>query len=273
MKCFSLTLGWYTRYYDKKVVPLLRRMVKLEELALQLSVMRTESTYIDGNQLYDDVLCYMPRLKKFIFNIHTYIVNHHIRTDLPSNDAIRNSFIKRGFQSVDSYADDKLIDNTGNCHVYSLPYPFRDFLFMSSCFQGGKFDQVRKLLMFDRRPFEHKLFKIISQDFPYLQKLTILNLKPQENEQDHSSSLITFNHLFKLILVSVHQDYVMQFLSDRKTHLPCLTHLEVEYTKLAIATNYFTCDATRLNCSRIRSLIICDLFVRPPNFDSYFPSL
>ena len=38
---------------------------------------------------------------------------------------------------------------------------------MTSTFQGGKFDQVRKLTMFDRRPFEHRLFQIIAQDLPF----------------------------------------------------------------------------------------------------------
>jgi hypothetical protein len=235
--------------------------------------MRTESTYIDGNQLYDEVLKYMPRLNKFVFSIHTHIINDDIRIDLPSNDDIRNSFIKRGFQSIDICADDKLINNTGNCHVYSLPYQFHDFLFMNSCFQGGKFDKVRFLSMFDERSFEHELFKIISQDFPFLQQLHICNDQPQKNEQHHSSTLITFNHLFELNLFSVHNDYVIQFLSDRNTRLPCLTNLIIGYKLLITVTKNFTNDSTRLNCSKIKSLITHELIVRPEKFDSYFPSL
>jgi hypothetical protein len=248
-------------------------MLNLEELTLQIPVKRTESTYIDGNQLYDEVLNYIPRLNKFTFNIHTHIINRRIRIDLPSNDNIRSSFIKRGFQSIDTCADDRLMNNRGNCHIYSLPYLFRDFLFMSSCFQGGKFDKVRILSMIDRRPFERKLFQIVSQDFPFLQKLTVVNYEPPSSEQHHSSTLITFNHLFKLNLIHVHKDYVTQFLDDRNTRVPCLTDLLIEYETLATVTNYFTNDATRLNCAQIKSLIIYDLFVRPQNFDSYFPSL
>jgi hypothetical protein len=248
-------------------------MLNLEELTLFLSVMRTESTYIDGNQLYDEVLNYMPRLNKFIFSIHTHIINNHIRIDLPSNNDIRNSFIKRGYQQIDACADDKLTENRGNCHVYSLPYQFHDFLFMGSCFQGGRFDKVRILLMYDIRSFEHELFKIISHNFPFLQKLTILNFEPQQNKQQHSSTFITFNHLFKLNLSNAHTDYVIQFLSDRNTHLPSLTNLEIEYEKLATVTNNFTNNATRLNCAKIKSLVIDGTFVRPQNFHSYFPSL
>ncbi|CAF3001264.1 unnamed protein product [Rotaria sp. Silwood2] len=117
-------------------------MLNLEELALQLSVIRFESTYIGGNQLYDEVLNYMPRLNKFIFNMYTNIINSCIGIDLPSTNDVRNSFINRGFQSIDTCADERLINNIGNCHFYSLSYQFSELLFMSSCFQGGKFDKV-----------------------------------------------------------------------------------------------------------------------------------
>ncbi|CAF4129116.1 unnamed protein product [Rotaria sordida] len=273
LKCFALTTNWRTYYYDEQVVPLLRRMLNLEELTLHLSVIKNQSTYIDGNQLYDDFLNYMSQLNKFIFNIHTHIVNNSININLPSNDDIRKSFIKRGFYSIDIYADDKLINNRGNCHVYSLPYQFNEFLYMSSCFQGGKFDKVRMLFMRDERPFQYKLFQIISQDFPFLQKLTIFNLQSQENEQHHSSILIIFNHLLTLDLSNAHNDYVIQFLSERITCLRCLSHLIIKYETLTTVTNYFTNDSTRFNCSKIKSLGICGPFVRSQNFNSYFPFL
>ncbi|CAF1457214.1 unnamed protein product [Rotaria sordida] len=273
LKCFSLATDWRTFYYDNQVVPLLRRMLNIEELTLFLSVLRPTCTYIDGNQLYDEVLNYMPRLNKFIFSIHTCIINYDIGIDRPSNDDIRNSFISRGIQSFDTCFDDKFMNNRGNCHVYSLPYQFNDFLYMGSCFQGGRFDKVRLLSMQDERPFEHKLFQIISQDFPFLQQLTICNDISQENEQHHSSTLITFNHLLTLDILSVHDDYVIQFLSDKITRLPCLTNLLIKYKKLTRITNYFTNDTARLNCAKIKSLITFELLVPPQNFHSYFPSL
>ncbi|CAF2395648.1 unnamed protein product [Rotaria sp. Silwood2] len=275
LKYFSLRADKHTYFYDEQIVPLLRRMLNLEELTLQLSVvrLRMEPTYINGHQLYDEVLNYMPRLHKFIFCIHTQIYDIGLELDLPSSDEIRKSFIKRRFQSMDACAHDKFINDMAHCHVYSIPYPFNDFLFMSSCFQGGKFDKVRLLSMFDERPFEHKLFKIISQDFPFLQLLIIYNLEPQENDQHDSSTLITFNHLLRLNLNKAHKDYVIQFLSDRNTHLSCLMHLIIKYQTLATVTNNFTNDATRLNCAKVKILKTHDLFVRPQNFHSYFPSL
>ncbi|CAF4411272.1 unnamed protein product, partial [Rotaria sp. Silwood2] len=64
LQYFSLKTNWYTYGYDTQVVPLLNRMLNLEELTLYISVVRTESTYIDGNQLYDEVLNNMSQLKK-----------------------------------------------------------------------------------------------------------------------------------------------------------------------------------------------------------------
>ncbi|CAF1446736.1 unnamed protein product [Adineta steineri] len=275
LKCFSLSTNRYTFDYDTQVVPLLRRMLNLEELTLFISVIRIKSAYIDGNQLYDKVLNYMPRLNKFIFSIHTKVSNEFSKKqiDLPSNDDIRNSFTKRGIQSIDIFADDKLIKNRGNCHVYSLPYQFNDFLFMNSSFQGGRFDKVRSLSMDDIRPFEYELFQIISQDFPFLRKLSILNNIPEKNKQYHSSTLITFNHLFELDIYCVHNDYVIQFLSDKHTRLPCLTNLIVQYEKLLTVSNNFTNDAARLNSSKIKSLVTYRLFAGSQDYYSYFPSL
>jgi len=127
--------------------------------------------------------------------------------------------------------------------------------------------------MHDIRPFEHELFQIISQDFPFLRTLIILNDIPQKNKQHHSSTLITFNHLFKLNIFCVHSDYVIQFLSDKNTRLPCLTNLTVEYETLLTVTNNFTNDAMRLNCSKVESLVTYELFAGSQNYHSYFPSL
>ncbi|CAF3221267.1 unnamed protein product [Rotaria sp. Silwood2] len=275
LKCFSLVTDLYTWFYDEEVVPLLSRMLNLEELTLFISVIRSDTPYIDGNQLYDKVLNYMPRLNKFIFSIRTRIMNDYCNAiiSLPSNSDIRNSFIKRGIHSIDTYADDQLINNRGNCHVYSLPYEFQEFLFMSNCFQGGNFDKVRLLSMDDIRPFEHELFKIIAQDFPFLQQLSIYNDKAQKNKQHYSSTLITFNHLFKLNLFCAHHDYIIQFLSENNTCLPYLTNLIIIYERLRIITHDFTNDMTRRNCTKIKSLVTCQPLVGTQNFYSYFPSL
>jgi len=109
LKYFSLTTFNRVYEYDDIIVPLLRRMINLEKLKLYLSILRFNSTYVDGIQLYDEILIYMPRLKKFYFYIEVSVYNKDIRIDLLSNEDIQNSFIRRGYGPIDSYIQPILI--------------------------------------------------------------------------------------------------------------------------------------------------------------------
>ncbi|CAF1626699.1 unnamed protein product [Rotaria sp. Silwood1] len=270
LKCFSLISYFQTYAYDKRIVPLLRRMLNLEELTLLISATRIKLPYIDGNHLYNDFLVKMPRLNKFTFSINTLIDDKDVKIDLPSNDDIQNSFIKIGYQHVDSYANVMKIG--GRCHAYSLPYQFDTFLHLTNSFRHGNFYKVRWLVMSDSHSFEHEFFKIISQDFPFLQRLTVYNLEPQKNKQ-HSSTLITFAQVYELNLAFAHIDYVEEFLFETNIRLPRLIFLGIKYESLAMVTNNFTNDAARFTCSRLQYIIIPEPFVRPENFHSYFPLL
>ena len=247
-------------------------MSNIEELTLFLSVQRNESTYIVGTQLYNDFLVDMSRLKKFTFSIHTQIINKYIDIDLPSNKDILNSFVNIGYRHMDLYADDKLTNSTGYCNVYSLPYHFENFMFMTSRFQGGMFNTVRFLAMKDVRPFENDLFKIISQGFPSLQNLLIINQNSQKNKE-HLSTFITFPHLYQLDLLMAHIDYAELFFFDKNISLPRLTDLDIEYDTLATITEGFTNDVARRTCAQIKTLRITEPIVRPEHFLSYFSSL
>ncbi len=261
-----------TYVYDKQIVPLLCRMLNLEELTLFLKVIRTQLPYIDGTHLFNDILINMPLLNKFTFSINTHVLDGDVKIYLPTNNDIQNSFIKIGYKQVDSYVDVNLSKIGGKCHVYSLPYEFDTFFGLTNSFRRGNFDKVRCFVMHDIHPFEHEYFKIISQDFPFLQKLTVIDSEPQKNKQ-HSSTLITFAQLNELYLMDVHIDYVEQFLFETNTRLPRLNYLTINYEPLAIVTNNFMNDAARSNCSQLRNIYICEPFVRPENFHSYFTSL
>jgi len=247
-------------------------MINLEELVLFLSVIRRDSTYIDGTQLHNEILINMPRLNKFTFSINTGVLNEHISIDLPSYEDIQHSFIEKGYTQVDSYVHTISMKTEGRCHVYSLPYQFKDFLYLNNSFQGGMFDKVQSMAMYDTRPFEHKFFKLVSEDFPCLKNLYICNDKPQK-DKENSSTLITFAHLTLLNLDMAHVDYAEQFLFEKKTHLPRLLNLGIGYELLAMVTNNFTNDETRVHCAKLKSLEIDEPFVRPENFYQYFPLL
>ncbi|CAM4813518.1 unnamed protein product [Rotaria magnacalcarata] len=285
LKNFSLRSFPRTYFYDDLIIPLLRRMINLEELILNLSIIRVDSNYIDSLQLYDDILIYMPRLNKFIFSIDTSVVEKNIKIALSSNEDIQRSFIRREYGPVGSHVDIFSRENgcrghmyslpyefKSRCHIYSLPYQFKNYSYLNNDFQGGVFDNVQYLMMTDFRPFERNFFKIISQSFPLLQHLYIFNDEPQKDKQQ-STTFITFSHLIYLYLDCAHVDYAEQFLSDKQCHLPCLLNLSISYESLAMATNNFTNDATRLTSSKLTSLRLKGPFVTPENFHLYFPSL
>ncbi|CAF4623571.1 unnamed protein product [Rotaria sp. Silwood2] len=261
----------YASHYDDQIIPLLRRMINLKELTLFLAVLKRYSTYIDGIQLHDQILIYMPQLNKFTFSINTIVVNRKIKIDLASNEDIQHSFIGKEYRQVGSYVHTRSEDNVGTSHVYSLPYQFQYFLHLNNSFQGDMFDTVRSLTMTDGRPFEHDLFILISKCFPLLQQLYVINYQPQINKQ-HSSVLITFPHLILLNLVEAHVDYGEQLLCDKNTHLPSLLDLCIEYKSLTIITNNFTNNRIRRNCAKIKKLYV-EKFLRPKNFHQYFPLL
>jgi hypothetical protein len=243
-------------------------MINLEELKLYLRIRRLDSTYIDGVQLYDQILIYMPRLNKFIFSIDTKINNENIIFELQLNEDIQRSFIGRGYQQVASYVYTESVNTEGRCHIYSLPYEF-EYFNVDNSFQGGMFDKVRYLTMDDTIPFEHKFFQLISQHFPFLECLSILNSDPQEDKQ-HSPTLISFPRLTLLDLKWADVDYAEQFLLKKNAHLPRLLNLCIKYESLAKITNNFTDDTTHFNFNKLKNLDLCGPFARPENFYQYF---
>ncbi len=97
------------------------------------------------------------------------------------------------------------------------------------------FHKVRYLTMDDdSTAFEHKLFQLISQDFPFVECLNIFNGYPQ-NDKQHSSILITFPYLTFLNLK--HADNAELFLLKTNRHLPSLLHLSMKYKSLFNSNN------------------------------------
>ncbi|CAF2699707.1 unnamed protein product [Rotaria sp. Silwood2] len=271
LKYFSLTALNRVQDYDDLIVPLLRRMINLEELKLYLSVDRSYSNYIDGIQLYDQFLIYMTQLKNFTFYIKTEISFMDIKFELQSNEEIQHSFIGRGYPLVASYVNSNPFALDGACYIYSLPYDFEYFK-VDNSFQGGTFYKVRQLTMVERIPFEDRLFQLISQDFPFLEILHVCNSWPQEGNQ-HSLTLITFPHLKFLDVKYAHANYVARFLLKKSMHLPRLSNLSIEYKLLMLIINNFTNDPTYFNFDKLKSLDVGQSFVRPKNFYQYFPLL
>ncbi|CAF3945227.1 unnamed protein product [Rotaria sp. Silwood2] len=213
LKCFSLKSYCRTFYYDSQIVPLLRRMLNLEELTLLLAVIRINLTDIDDIHLYDEILIHMPRLNKLMFSITNVMYNIQEKIDLPPNENIQHGFLERAIYQVGSYITKNSSKIRNECYTYSSLYPVDVFVYMTSSFSGGKFDAQRK--------------------------------------KRYLLPFITFSHIVKLHLDLRHIDYVEQFLYERNAHLPRLLSLQIQYEILSILTNNFTNDSARVNCAKI----------------------
>ncbi|CAM4820753.1 unnamed protein product [Rotaria magnacalcarata] len=272
LKCFSLISTTRTNAYDTQIVPLLHHMSQLEKLTLSL-VAKDRNSFIDGTQLHNDILYKMAHLHTFIFDITTRNVIFS-QVILPFSDDVRRTFIERGYHT-DCYID-YYSEGINLCHVYSLPFTMKRMYNVTNSFPGGLFMNVRKLSLSDLFiPFEHDFFVKISQAFPLVSQLALLNMWKQQKKltDEQTCSIIEYSHLVQLSLISAHTDYVKQFLFNSKSHLPCLDTLDVKYQDLITVTDNFTTDAARDNCAKLKNIIFdATPFVYSENFYRYFPS-
>ena len=212
LKCFSLTVLEVTDCFDSLIVPLLCRMINLQELQLYVFVKRFDSIFIDGIQLYDDFLIYLSQLSKFTFSIRTRVYNLSNEITLQTNEDIQRSFIGRYNEQVASYVQTDLMNTQGQCHIYTVPYEFEYFYDLDNYFQRGMFRKVRYLTMRDVfHAFEDQFFQLISEEFLLLECLHVSNPYPIEVRQS-VFNLITFPHLTLLDLKRAHVTYTELFL-------------------------------------------------------------
>ncbi|CAF3298665.1 unnamed protein product [Rotaria sp. Silwood2] len=277
MKCFSLTCRCRNNEYDIKILPLLRRMSNLEELTLNI-INSKRNTFVDGTQINNEILVHMPRLYKFIFHINTEIKLNDLVHYL-SNDDIQRTFANIGYEQVCCIVNYLNID-IAICHVFSLPFVFDYLEYIGNTFPPIVFSHVVSLTVYDTVPFEQEFFIRIARFFPFLKELRVINFESQlhiSNELNFRDnilhSIVQYPHLISLILMTVHIDYVEQFLNETKTHLPRLTTLTVDYDQLTIVTKNFTRNITRLNCTKIKELTIEESRVHSKDFYVYFPLL
>ncbi|CAF1357858.1 unnamed protein product [Adineta steineri] len=272
LKYLSLISPEYTDQHITQIFPFIRRMINLEELKLYLLIKVSDLNYVDGIQLYNELLCHMNKLNNLTFNIQTCVLRYN-DINLSSNEDIQCSFIGKGiYPQVNSYIS-IYSHIESKCHIYSLPYQFEYLLEINNSFPGGMFHTVRYLVIKDIFPLKHKFLQIISHDIPFIEILHIRNDQPQEDKQNSSTELITFHHLKLLDLQSAHTDYTEQFLLKKITYLPRLLNLYIKYESLTIITNNFTIDTTYFNFSRVKDLDLDQSFLDSNNRRKYFPLL
>ena len=197
---------------------------------------------------------------------------------IPSNADVQRSFEENGLGPVESFVECYPVHDRGYYQVYSLPFGFDLFQYVSSGYnRRHDFSRVTKLMIYGYASFEHEHFMNIAEDFPRLVELGICNSSPQKLKNQQRTidvvPVITFPRLKQLILRSSHIDFLEQFLVDRITRLPFLQHLEVCFDDLLTITDNFTNDASRLNCSQVNRFMSYESVARPASFFAYFPRL
>ncbi|CAM4801113.1 unnamed protein product [Rotaria magnacalcarata] len=222
LKYFSLYSNVETSAYDELLVLLLNRMFNLEELSLHVKIC-DKNTFVDGNDLKKNILNNMSRLQKLQFYIRstTGVLN---RINIPSNEDIQYTFKDFHNNHIISYVDYFTDTQRGQCHIYSYPYTLNEYYKITNNFPGGLYKCVTKISLYDERPFEYEFFLRIAQSFPYLKKLIIENMKPQNGKQKSDDNqnlpIIEYPHLITLDLTKSHLDYIELFLFDTKIRLP-----------------------------------------------------
>lgn len=243
-------------------------MSNLEQLFLDIPMHRSFShqSFIDGNNLKNEMINHMPKLSQFVFSIHSNIDHDDNLAHIPSNDDVQRTFQDQTISYIHYFPKQKI----SQCHIYSYPYQMNSFHRLTNSFPGGLFPSVHKLSLFDEYPFEHEFFIRISQSFPYLRTLIIHNESPQNHKQ-HRSSLVKYPYLAILSVYCAHEDYVEEFLDEHRTCLSNDVKLSVSYGMLRKVTNNFTRASTRINCKKISFLYDIHKDNVPDHFYLYFP--
>ncbi|CAF5030281.1 unnamed protein product, partial [Rotaria sp. Silwood1] len=87
---FSLTCDTDMSFYWELIVPLIHRMLNLEELTLYIEL-SSFKIFIDGNNLKENIIYHLSRLNKFVFNILS-IMHLYMKPYLPTNEEIEHTF-------------------------------------------------------------------------------------------------------------------------------------------------------------------------------------
>ncbi|CAF1116750.1 unnamed protein product [Rotaria sordida] len=270
LKHLSMTIYRNFDGYKKCFVPLLQRLSNVKFLTLLLAIGETGKTpnhFIDGYDLENDIIAYMPHLCQFNFHIRSILENApHVELD-----TIRQSFFRQ--QSVNC-AVDYFNNNYGQCQICSLPFIGTRLDFISNRFPlfdiTNTFCMVTTLLLFDDiEPFESIFFERLAQALPHLRTLEIINKLEQKDKIRTTTNNLKFSHLTTLILFDIHMNYAEQLLS--RTYLPSLNELAIRNDILLAIINQNQ-HQTRDNCSRVERLQTSEPLYNSVNVQNYFPS-
>lgn len=252
-------------------------MINLEKLTLYLRI-DCQTNFMDPIYLINQFLMNMSQLHSFNF----YLGTRNKKTDLVdylSKNDIKENYIKNIiYQEISNFVQN--VYNTGIYHIFTLPFQFDNLTYVGNIFPNILYKNVIELLIYDDITFEHEFFQRISQHFPRLRKLNVINSTPSlcdtkvaSDDIIQSYEIVEYPHLTFLDISRVNIYYVEEFLNETKIRLPCLTKLRIDYEKLRMITKDFIRETTRRNCANVKQLIINTTIVGSKDYYDYFPLL
>ena len=256
------------------ILPTLRRMSHLEELTLYLHI-SNGPTFVTGPDLDEQILIHLPRLHAFSFHIAC-------RNDIAgmtcrmTHEQIEQTFANGKYGqvvvTVDYFEPYKMI-----CRIFSLPCKFSCLENLGNNIPNIRFDTVTSVSLSHLGSFKHELFVRLARAFPFLENLSITNIKPPflnwHCEDRDWCSIIEYSHLIFLNMDYVNPYYLEHFLNEKNMSLPRLTKLKVDYRTLQKVTHNFTRVETKRNCAKVKCLVLKEIIVQSESFYRYFPSL
>ncbi|CAM4804891.1 unnamed protein product [Rotaria magnacalcarata] len=258
-----------------------------------------------------NVINRLPQLSVFTFDIRSLMFIDQI--NLPSKKDIEESFRDFQYTKIISYVDYFLEKKTGQCHVFSYPSEMPYYQKITNNFPDGLYQYnwrplsgpistrskkkeedrgnttkkiiksivqqyVRFISLYDEYPFEHEFFIKISQSFPFMERLSLINHQSQIHKQSYkltnhnfNSTIVKYNYLITLDIEEVHDDYIEEFLFNTKTYFHNNIVMSINYKSLERVTRNFTRDVTRINSAKINEIFLSGEKHYSNSLRDYFP--
>lgn len=119
-------------------------MLNLEHLFLYIVASQIKG-FIDGNNLKRNVVSYLPRLKRFCFNIRS-IIRAWNQIDISSDEDLQKTFQDFQDQQIVSCVIIFPEEKQAYCHVYSRPYTIRCYDDVANHFRVNSFQRFAMYL-------------------------------------------------------------------------------------------------------------------------------
>ena len=221
----------------------------------------------------------LPRLNALAFFFHSYLFlpKIHSIVAIPEKEEwpSKRSPNVRAISYVDYFPEEAQVQQ----HFYSSSFLSQHFSGVSNRFPAGRFNHIRKVSLYDEKPFEHHFFVRLERSFPLMEQLIVVNRKAQHDRapldqlarDDQKTCPIQYSSLRFLDLVKCHDHYLEQFLLHSKANFHSQFTLRTTYPSLERVTDTWTSNEMRINAEKVTKLRFYNHYEHSHSLEEYFP--